>query len=165
MSFWILFTLPSMHIKPLLSRFVRITNTSLMLQQLFPQPSLALLAKTLILTAIILSPCFLHLIDTCIPFFNSAKGISFPAFVILVLSSTAKIRVFSSFTTLPLYVDRLGEEPALKGINSKKKVSLKRYHMDASPLPQYSHLLSTCFLVRSSFWLGPFSPPLPSALR
>jgi len=131
-----------MHIKPLLSRFVRITHTSWVLQQIFPQTSLALLAKTLILTAIILSPCLLHLIDTCIPSFNSAKGIFLPAFVILVLSSTAKIRVFSSFITLPLYVDRLGEEPGLKNKPKgyRKKISLKRCHMDASPLPQYSYL-------------------------
>jgi len=111
-----------MHIGPLLSRFVCITNTSLVLEQLFPQPSSALLVKTLIFTAIILSPCVLYLIETHIPFLNSAKGISFPAFVILVLSSTAKIRVFSSFTTLPPYVYRLGEEPGLKGINLKRVV-------------------------------------------
>ncbi len=57
---------------------------------------------TLVIVAIIFSPSFLVSTETYISFFRSAKGASFPAFWIFVLSSGAKVRVFSSFFTLPL---------------------------------------------------------------
>ena len=59
-------------------------------------------AATLIIVAIIFFPSFLVSTETYISFFRSAKGTSFSAFWIFVLSSVAKVRVFSSFFTLPL---------------------------------------------------------------